>query len=111
MTENEIRGQMTEIGGQITEAGRAGGRQLIPSAFDCGFAALRLRTAIVEIVRRRRRFFGKEINRGTRGIHGSRTGRKSLFRVFRVFRGLSLLPPATGVKSWNRFGTLRRMLV
>jgi hypothetical protein len=49
-------------------------------------------TAIVDILRRRRRFLRKEIDRGIRRIHGRRTGRKSVFRVFRIFRGCSLLP-------------------
>jgi hypothetical protein len=50
------------------------------------------KSATVEIVRRLRRIFRKEINRGIHGTRGRRTGRKSVFRVFRLFRGQSFLP-------------------
>ena len=50
------------------------------------------KSAMVEIVRRLRRIFWKEINCGIHGTRGRRTGRKSFFRVFRLFRGQSFLP-------------------
>ena len=59
-------------------------RPPLPRSFLC--------TAIVEVVRRLRRIFRKEIDRGIRGTRGRRTGKKSGFRVFCVFRGKSSPP-------------------
>ena len=55
------------------------------------------KSAMVEIVRRLRRIFWKEINCGIHGTRGRRTGRKSFFRVFRLFRGQSFLPPVAAL--------------
>jgi len=52
----------------------------------------RIWIAVVKVVRRRRRALRKEMNRGICEIRGTRTGRKSVFRVFRVFSGLCFLP-------------------